>query len=79
MPLREYTPDMDDRRNEQFIEADLSGARFRGVILTNVKISDARLSDVDISGFVGGLVVNGVDVTAYVEAELDRRHPERGC
>ena len=33
--------------------------------------------DVDISGYVDRLVVNGVDVTAYVDAELDRRHPER--
>ncbi|MEU4294710.1 DinB family protein [Kribbella sp. NPDC026596] len=33
--------------------------------------------DVDVSGWVSNLVVNGVDVTEYVEAELDRRHPER--
>ena len=30
-----------------------------------------------MSGYVRNLVVNGVDVTGYVDAELDRRHPER--
>jgi hypothetical protein len=68
---------MDDHRNEQFVEADFSGARFHGVIFSDVKISDAWLINVDISGLVGNLSVNGVDVSAYVEGELDRRHPER--
>jgi hypothetical protein len=30
-----------------------------------------------IDGLVTNLVVNGVEVTGYVEAELDRRHPVR--
>jgi hypothetical protein len=68
---------MEDHRDEQFIEADFTGARFRGVLFTDVTISDAWLVNVDISGLVDGLSINGVDVTAYVEAELDRRHPER--
>ncbi|MGZ4726790.1 MAG: DinB family protein [Acidimicrobiales bacterium] len=68
---------MEDHTDEQFVEADFSGARFHGVIFSNVEISDAWLSDVGISGLVRGLSVNGIDVTDYVEAELDRRHPER--
>ncbi len=68
---------MDDHRNGRFYEADFSGARFHGVNFTNVKISDAWLLNVDISGLIGNLSVNGVDVTAFVEAELNRRHPER--
>ena len=35
------------------------------------------LVDVSLSGWVDGLSVNGVDVTAFVSGELDRRHPER--
>ncbi len=35
------------------------------------------MSNVDISGLVANLRVNGVDVGAYVERELDKRHPER--
>ena len=68
---------MEDHRNERYVEADFSGTRFHGVIFSDVKISDAWLSDVDISGLVKNLSVNGVDVTGYVKAELNRRHPER--
>jgi hypothetical protein len=59
-----------------FWGADLSGARFRDVNLTNVKISHALLSDVDIDAMVDKLVVNGVDVTAYVN-ERDQWYPVR--
>jgi uncharacterized damage-inducible protein DinB len=57
--------------------SDLAGARFVDCDLTGVKVVDGCLVDVDISGYVDRLVVNGVDVTAYVDTELDRRHPER--
>lgn len=71
-----------DGQNEQFRAAtflvkDLRGARLVDCDLTGVRIVDASLVDVDVSGWVSNLVVNGVDVTGYVEAELDRRHPER--
>ncbi len=68
---------MDDYTNARFLEADFSGARFHGVIFSNVKISDAWLFNVEISGLVGNLSVNGVEVGAFVEAELNERHPER--
>ena len=35
------------------------------------------MQDAVIDGLVTNLVVNGVEVTAYVEQELDRRHPVR--
>ncbi len=35
------------------------------------------MQNVEIDGLVSHLVVNGVDVAGYVEAELDRRHPVR--
>ncbi|TDU88104.1 pentapeptide repeat protein [Kribbella voronezhensis] len=60
-----------------FEVADLRGARLRDCDLSGVKIIDSTLVDVDISGYVSSLVVNGVDVTAFVESELDRLHPER--
>ena len=72
-----YTGRMEDHRDERYVEADFSGSRFRGVVLHGVTISDALIEDVDISGHVRSLTVNGIDVAAYVEAELDRRHPER--
>src|SRR3954447_10709244 len=46
---------------------DLSRSRLVGVVM----------QDAEIDGLVTNLVVNGVEVMAYVEAELDRRHPVR--
>ena len=57
--------------------SDLRGARFVDCDLSHVKILDSTLVDVDMSGYVDHLVVNGVDVTEFVASELDRRHPER--
>jgi hypothetical protein len=35
------------------------------------------LVDVDIYGEIGNLTINGVEVSGFVNAELDRRYPER--
>lgn len=64
-------------RGASFTAADLSGAKFRDCDLRRVKIVNSYLADVTVSGIVGNFVVNDVDVTAFVDAELDRRHPER--
>jgi hypothetical protein len=69
--------DTDRHRAATFAVADLTGARFVDCDLTGVKIVDSWLVGVDISGYVERLTVNGVDVTDFVAAELDRRHPER--
>src|SRR5581483_9287626 len=58
-------------------ECDLSGAELRSVNFSNVKITDAWLFNSDFSGDVRGLKINGVEVAPLIEAELDRRHPER--
>ncbi len=60
-----------------FRDVDLKNARFRLVDLTGVVIRGAALLDVDISGEIENLRVNGVDVAPLVEAELDRRYPDR--
>jgi DinB superfamily/Pentapeptide repeats (8 copies) len=64
-------------RGASFTGADLTGAKFRDCDMRQVKIVDSELVDVNVSGFVGNFVVNDVDITAFVQAELDRRHPER--
>jgi DinB superfamily/Pentapeptide repeats (8 copies) len=64
-------------RGASFTGADFTGAKFRDCDLRQVKIADSWLTDVNVSGLVGNFVVNDVDVTAFVTAELDRRHPER--
>jgi hypothetical protein len=59
-----------------FWGADLSGARFRDVNLTDVKISHAWLVNVDVDALVDAVVINGVDITAYVN-ERDPWYPLR--
>jgi len=73
------TQEFTDRemRGADFHGVDLSGARFVEVDLTGAMIRGALVADVVIDGDVSNLVVNGVDVTPYVEAELDRRYPQR--
>jgi hypothetical protein len=66
-----------DFRGVHFTGADFTGAEFRDCDMRNVKIVDSWLVDVNISGLVDKFVVNDVDVTAFVEGELDRQHPER--
>jgi hypothetical protein len=57
--------------------ADLRDARFTDCDLTGVTIRDGWLVNVSMSGYLSNLTVNGIDVTEFVSAELDRRHPER--
>ena len=61
----------------RFHDVDLGGADFRQVDLTGARMRDAVLVNVDISGEIGNLRVNGVDVVPLVEAELNRRYPDR--
>jgi hypothetical protein len=64
-------------RGARFDVADLRGARFTDCDLSGVTIRDGWLVGVSISGYLSNVTVNGVDVTDFVSAELDRRHPER--
>ncbi|QDP95073.1 DinB family protein [Microlunatus elymi] len=61
----------------RYIDEDLHDAEFRECDLTGARLIGVVMQDAVIDGLVTNLVVNGVEVTAYVEAELDRRHPVR--
>lgn len=61
----------------RFTDVDFTDARFHLVDLTGVSIRGAELVNVSITGEVENLTVNGVDVGPLVEAELDRRDPDR--
>ena len=65
------------RRMTQHIDEDLRGAEFRECDLTGARLIGVVMQDAVVDGLVTNLVVNGVEVTEYVEAELDRRHPVR--
>ncbi len=69
--------DTETYRDARFTDADFTGATFRACDLRKLKVVDSWLVDVNVSGIVGNFLVNDVDVTGFVEAELDRRHPER--
>jgi hypothetical protein len=60
-----------------FHDVDLTNARFSLVDMTGVKIRGALLADVEISGDIESLRVQGVDVVPLVEAELNQRYPGR--
>lgn len=55
-----------DLRDAVFWGVNLQRATFRDVDLSGARISHAQLIDVAIDGGIDRLVINGVDVTAYV-------------
>jgi hypothetical protein len=61
----------------RFEDEDFTGAVFRECDLSRVRLVGVVMQDAEIDGLVTNLVVNGVEVMSYVEAELDRRHPVR--
>lgn len=65
------------RSMKRYVDEDLHGAEFRECDLTGARLIGVAMQDAVIDGLVTNLVVNGVEVTEYVEAELDRRHPVR--
>ena len=86
MPESEPTPTPQVHRNTRaFREAsfhyvDVSGAIFRDCDMRGVRIVSSFVDGLVVSGFSGRsgpVVVDDVDVSEYVAAELDRRHPER--
>ena len=69
-------------KTDQFRDArihlcDLAGLEIRDCEVDGLKIVDCYGSDVYLGGAFERVVVNDIDVTAYVEAELDRQHPAR--
>jgi hypothetical protein len=67
----------DQFRGARIHLCDLAGLEIRDCEVTGLKIVDCYGGDVYLGGDFARLLVNDVDVTAYVDAELDRRHPAR--
>jgi hypothetical protein len=65
-----------DLRGSVFWGADLTGARFRDVDFSGARISHSWFVDVEVDAMVERVVINGVDVTAYVN-ERDAWYPLR--
>lgn len=79
MPSERTTYVNSDRFRDALIrQSDVSGLEIRDCWFEErLKIVDCYGRDVYLAGDFGRIVVNDVDVTAYVEAELDRAEPNR--
>lgn len=71
----------DEFRGAEFVDLSMRGARFRGVglggvVMRGVSVEGAEIDDPWLLEG-GSLVVNGIDVAPYVDAELNRRFPGR--
>ncbi len=67
----------EDLTGARFEQVDLTGSRFRNVDMTGTTIRGALLVNMDIDGLLENIRINGVDVVPLIEAELDRRYPDR--
>lgn len=70
----------DEFEDASFVRASFRGARLRQCDISVVTIRGAELNGLDIDSHnlaFGTLIVNGVDVVPFVEAELDRLFPGR--
>jgi hypothetical protein len=66
-----------DLTDSRFEEVDFSRSRFRNVYFRDTVIRGAWLQRVEIDGHLDRVTINGVDVGPLIEAELDRRDPDR--
>jgi hypothetical protein len=66
-----------DMTHARFRNVDMTGARFEMVDLSGTVMRGVELVDVDITGELRNVTINGVDVAPLVTAELDRRFPDR--
>ncbi|HTN80373.1 MAG TPA: DinB family protein [Acidimicrobiales bacterium] len=64
-------------RDVRMHRVDLRGAEIRASALHNVRMSGVEMRNVEISAELFNVVVNGVDIAPLVQAELDRRMPDR--
>ena len=70
---------------KEFEGATFVGTSFRGAVLKSCDVSGVTMRSVDVGGldidshdlFFGSLIVNGVDVVPFVDAELNRQFPGR--
>jgi hypothetical protein len=69
--------DGDDLSGAELRGVRLRGARFRGVDLSDAQMRGVWLAGADIDGDLEDMRIWGIEVRPLLEAELDRRHPER--
>jgi hypothetical protein len=66
-----------DLTGAEFQAVDLTDAMFRGAYLGGVVMRGVELGNVDIYGEIENVTINGVDIGPLIDAELNRRYPDR--
>ena len=66
-----------DLTGSRFTDVNLSDARFRSLLLSGATFRGVFAERLELDGEIQRLLVNGVDVMPLVEAELNRREPDR--
>jgi len=64
-------------KGAEFENVDLSDTRFRNVNLQGARFHEAMLVNARMSGLIHGLVINDIEVAPLIDAEMNRRYPER--
>jgi hypothetical protein len=64
-------------RDATMRRVDLSGIEIRGAALHGARLIGIEMADAEITGELRNVTINGVDIGPLVEAELDRRMPDR--
>jgi DinB superfamily/Pentapeptide repeats (8 copies) len=64
-------------RDARMNGVDFSGAQIRGALFNGSRMRGVDLADVEIDGELQNVIVNGVDIAPLVDAELNRRMPDR--
>ena len=68
-----------DLRGVGIAGEDLRDAWLREVNLSGAHIRGAKMTGTEIDGQIDGLTIHAIEVVPLVQAELDRRHPERAA
>lgn len=82
------TRDERDRSGSVFVGMNMAGARFEdvnlgGAAFENVNLGNATIRNANLSGVriadanLSGMIISGMRIDRLIEAELDRRDPER--
>lgn len=64
-------------RGAAFTKVHFNDAVMHGVDFSGTRMRGVEMCDVEISGEMKNVVVNGVDIAPLIDAELNRRMPER--
>ena len=76
-----------DSGSQEFDGVTFVRTSFRGATLRSCDVSGVLMRSVEVGGldidshdlFFGSLIVNGVDVVPFVDAELNRQFPGASC